>query len=265
MARARNIKPSFFTNELLGESDPLNSLLFIGLWVLADRDGRLEDRPIRIRASVFPLRSGVDVESHLQWLHDNGFIVRYEIKGKKYIQIENFVKHQQPHYKEVASTIPPIQGRRNVGSTLSQRRVNVEPSSADVDLTSSQRRVELESTKALHDPLIPESLQSESLQSESPSLIPESLASERFREVWQKWIEHRKEIKAPLKPKQVEGQLRKLALEGESSAIARIERSIANGWRGLWFDGEASAKPKSSDLGQRAASTYEQFVNRGKT
>ena len=35
MARARNIKPGFFDNEILGELPALTRLLFIGLWCLA--------------------------------------------------------------------------------------------------------------------------------------------------------------------------------------------------------------------------------------
>jgi hypothetical protein len=49
MARARNIKPAFFKNEQLVELGMSTRLLFIGLWCLADREGRLEDRPKRIK------------------------------------------------------------------------------------------------------------------------------------------------------------------------------------------------------------------------
>ena len=45
MARARNIKPGFFRNADLVEMPIEARLLFIGLWTLADRSGRLEDRP----------------------------------------------------------------------------------------------------------------------------------------------------------------------------------------------------------------------------
>jgi hypothetical protein len=53
--RACNIKPGFFKNEVLGTAVPILSLLFSGLWGLADREGRLEDRPLRIKAEIFPL------------------------------------------------------------------------------------------------------------------------------------------------------------------------------------------------------------------
>ena len=64
MARARNIKPSFFTNEDLVELPFEDRLLFIGLWTLADREGRLEDRPKRIKMAVFPA-DNVDVDASL--------------------------------------------------------------------------------------------------------------------------------------------------------------------------------------------------------
>lgn len=106
MARARNIKPGFFKNEILGVADPIYSLLFEGLWVLADRSGRLEDRPLRIKGELFPYRDGLDMEGLLSWLQAQEFILRYTIAGKRYIQVVNFVKHQNPHKNETESEIP---------------------------------------------------------------------------------------------------------------------------------------------------------------
>ena len=54
MARARNIKPGFFRNSDLVELPMDARLLFIGLWTLADRMGRLEDRPKQIKMEIFP-------------------------------------------------------------------------------------------------------------------------------------------------------------------------------------------------------------------
>jgi len=105
MARARNIKPGLFTNDLLAEVDPLGRLLFIGLWTIADRAGRLEDRPKRIRAEVLPY-DDCDVDALLRQLHERGFISRYVAENIKCIQIVNFCKHQNPHVKERASEIP---------------------------------------------------------------------------------------------------------------------------------------------------------------
>lgn len=109
MARARNIKPGFFVNEDLTELDAWTRLLFIGLWTLADKAGRLEDRPKKIKIGVFPVDS-VDVEEMLQGLARFGFINRYEVNGSKYIQIVNWDKHQNPHHTEKESVIPDANG-----------------------------------------------------------------------------------------------------------------------------------------------------------
>jgi hypothetical protein len=104
MARTRSIKPAFFKNEILGQLPYQDQLLFIGLWTLADRAGRLEDRPARIKAEVFPYRD-VDIEASLCRLHQTEFIIRYR-HGEAFIAIPTFSKHQSPHIKEQASTIP---------------------------------------------------------------------------------------------------------------------------------------------------------------
>ena len=106
MARSRNIKPGFFLNDQLAEVDPLGRLLFAGLWCIADREGRLEDRPKRIKAETLPY-DDCDVHELLNQLAKRGFIIRYEVAGEPYIQIVNFEKHQNPHRNERASEIPP--------------------------------------------------------------------------------------------------------------------------------------------------------------
>lgn len=114
MARARNIKPGLFKNEILGVADPIYTLLFEGLWVLADREGRIEDRPLRIKAEIFPYRDGLSVDDMLNWLQANGFIRRYVAQGKKCIVVCEFVKHQNPHKNESESELPsPEDGGAN--------------------------------------------------------------------------------------------------------------------------------------------------------
>jgi hypothetical protein len=106
MARSRNIKPGFFVNEELAEIDFPGRILFIGLWCLADREGRLEDRPKKIKAETFPY-DDVDVDKLLNQLFKHNFIIRYEVDSKKYISIPTFKNHQSPHPHEKNSVIPP--------------------------------------------------------------------------------------------------------------------------------------------------------------
>jgi hypothetical protein len=105
MPRARSIKPGFFTDAELLECPPWVRLLFIGVWTVADRAGRLEDRPKQIRVNIFP-GDDFDVDDGLSQLAAHRLVVRYEVDGRRYIQIANFAKHQNPHQKEPASIIP---------------------------------------------------------------------------------------------------------------------------------------------------------------
>ena len=101
-------------NEELAELDPLTRLLFIYLWMLADREGRLEDRPKRIAAQALAYDRAADADAMLNDLASYGFIKRYQVDGKKFIQIANFTKHQTPHGTERDSSIPDENGEITV-------------------------------------------------------------------------------------------------------------------------------------------------------
>ncbi len=154
--RARNIKPGFFKNEELGKKDPLARILFQGLWCMADREGRLEDRPARIKAEILPY-DHCDIESLLSSLAEGGdpFILRYESEGRRYIQIIHFLKHQNPHSRENESTIPAPDKHRTSPVPAPDR-----PSASPAD-------------SLIPDSLIPDSLNSLSYDKQ-PSAPPET-------------------------------------------------------------------------------------------
>ena len=130
--RARNLKPALFKNEVLGTADPLYTILFEGLWCLADREGRLEDRPLRIKAEVLAYRENIDIEALLAWLHNHGFIVRYLACGQRLIQIIKFLEHQSPHKNEVPSVLPEWDG-----SASNQGCADLQPKTVSLALTPS--------------------------------------------------------------------------------------------------------------------------------
>lgn len=94
MPRIRTIKPDFFKNEILAELPFTCRLLFIGLWTQADKEGRMEDRPKRLKAELFPY-DNLNIDDLLSRLQSAGFIIRYEVSELKVIQIINFTKHQR--------------------------------------------------------------------------------------------------------------------------------------------------------------------------
>ncbi|MEX5367773.1 hypothetical protein WCE00_12520 [Acinetobacter haemolyticus] len=109
MARARNIKPSFFTNDDLSETNPLARLLFIGMWTIADFKGCFEYKPKRLKVQLLPY-DDCDIEQLVSDLEKSGFIAIYTVQGQKYIKVLNFTKHQNPHKneREGGSEIPDI-------------------------------------------------------------------------------------------------------------------------------------------------------------
>jgi hypothetical protein len=169
MARSRNIKPSFFCNELLVELPFETRLLFIGLWTLADREGLLEDRPKRIKMALFPA-DNIDIDASLSLLAESGFLVRYNHCGSNYIQVVNFGKHQNPHHKEAASIIP-------------------EPDNYTDEPNNDSGNAEASPEPALGEPeaspvlavLIPDSLIPDSLQSDS-SVVESVVTQTELRE-----------------------------------------------------------------------------------
>lgn len=113
MPRIRYLKPEFFLDEDLGFITVEARLTFEGLWCHADREGRLEDRPVYLKTQIWPYQD-IDVNALLDELSkpkttdpDETFIIRYVINKKKYIQIVNFLEHQKPHHTERKSAIPP--------------------------------------------------------------------------------------------------------------------------------------------------------------
>lgn len=261
MARARNIKPGFFKNEDLAECSPWARLCFAGLWTLADREGRLEDRAKRIKGELFPFDS-IEVEPLLVELQRWKFIDRYVAYDVAVIQILEFKKHQTPHFKEVPSELPPPQSPR-----LDPHSMNHEPkASPPLNDHETQDKPEASPSfdphsKGGQSPLNPES---GFLIPDSPSLIPDTGEEKTPRkraattpapaipcpedvdpQVWADWQQLRKRKKAPV----TETVMREARREAEKAAMP-LERFLeiwcARGSQGLeagWLRPSERADP----------------------
>lgn len=104
--KKRLLDPGFFLNEELAECDPLARLLFAGLTLYCDREGKFEWRPKRIKAAIFPYETSCDVLNLLGQLEAAHFIAQYNVNGKEYGIIPKYLQHQSPHKREKASKIP---------------------------------------------------------------------------------------------------------------------------------------------------------------
>lgn len=173
MARARNIKPAFFTNELLGTEDPMVSLTFLGLWCLADKEGILEDRPLRIKAELFPYRDSLDVNGYLTVLSRLGFVVRYKNGDSRFLKVMNFKKHQSPHHTEKAKGYP-CHEHSNSLILGDNGEITVK-----LPLENSKKKVLERSDSLIPDSLIPDSLIPDLLIEDSQIQKPLTSAAEK--------------------------------------------------------------------------------------
>jgi hypothetical protein len=111
MGRIRNIKPTFFKDDDLAEFDFYIRYAYAGLWVYADKAGRLEDNKRLLKAEIFPY-DDIDMEEILTLLAMEKkskhlpFILRYKYGRRGFIQIVNW-NHQRPHSTEKESLLPP--------------------------------------------------------------------------------------------------------------------------------------------------------------
>src|SRR5450759_3617716 len=91
--RPRRVPPEFCTDELLEGCSVLAALLLYRLISLADDQGRLPGHPKYVKGVCFPMRSEVGerkVSAAIDELVQTGFLIRYELKGRVFLQIDRW-------------------------------------------------------------------------------------------------------------------------------------------------------------------------------
>lgn len=108
MARIRTIKPTFFRSRSVKRLSQNAKLVWIGLWNLADDEGRLLDELGILAGDLWSLSlSESKLNAALKELDDEARIIRYEVAGHRYIQITNWSEHQRIN-RPADSLLPPV-------------------------------------------------------------------------------------------------------------------------------------------------------------
>lgn len=94
MSQIRIIKPDFFSDEDVFELTPIARLAFIGLWTVADREGRFKWRPRRLKIEILPY-DDIDFSSVLNELEKSGFIYKADINGEAHGRISKWSRWQE--------------------------------------------------------------------------------------------------------------------------------------------------------------------------
>lgn len=110
MARIRTIKPEFWTHEKTTACSRDARLLFIGLWNFADDSGRAHDSSREFKMRILPGDEDITsahVEAWLVELASARLIQRYEVDGRRYIQIVGWDHQKIQHPSESKIPSPP--------------------------------------------------------------------------------------------------------------------------------------------------------------
>jgi len=140
MARIRYMHPEFFIDDDLAKLNYAIRLFFAGLWCHADKEGRLEYKPDKLKVLIMPYDK-ISPVKFLETLSNSkngtGYIKIYEIDGKRYIQIQSWNKYQHPHHTEKESLIPAYNSDLTVNEPLSNGVITPNLLDTPLSLSSS--------------------------------------------------------------------------------------------------------------------------------
>jgi hypothetical protein len=218
--RIRSIKPEFFEDEELAGLPPFARLLFIGTWLMADKNGVFENRPRLIQAKVFPYDSSSvsDVSKLIPLLIQGGFLVPFEADGKSWLWIPRFHRHQRitgtESQNESRNPLPPeeIPDMETIGKQLGNTEETLGMNGARKGKGKGSKERE---GSAADEPL--------------------PFSGDEFKAAWESWLSHKRALREkPYTPEGLEGQFKRLTDWGEARAISAIRFSIAQNWKGIF-------------------------------
>lgn len=217
MPRIRTIKPEHVNDKQLTTISMQAHLFWILSWCFSDDDGVIENDPILLKSQIFPRRSDVRVEQIEQWIGQlvkARFMVPFTYDNVGYLIHRTFRTHQKIDRKQPS-------------------KISAEVIRRTLDECSSNDQ-----------PCIVEESNSKGEESK-PKPAPDSVEiifpfeTENFKSIWQQWknykkTEHRFHFKSPQSEQSSLKGLAETAKGNEETAIAIIQQSMANGWKGFF-------------------------------
>lgn len=93
MARKRMIDPNIWQSEDFSKLSTLGKLVFIGLFSLADDEGRGRSNPVYLKSTLFPYEEGIrsaDIDKTLSEISSNMSVIFYSCDGNSYYSLYNW-------------------------------------------------------------------------------------------------------------------------------------------------------------------------------
>ena len=107
MARKRMIDPSIWQSEDFGKLSTLAKIVFIGLFSLADDEGRGRCNPVYLKSTLFPYEENIrsaDIDKTLSEISSNMSVVLYSCDGSSYYGLlswDTFQKIDRPSQSKI--------------------------------------------------------------------------------------------------------------------------------------------------------------------
>ena len=100
MARIRSVHPDICLSATMADLSARYERTFVRLWTHCDDHGRCVDNSRLIKAAIYPLLDAMTpdvLDEELRVLSDAGLILRYEVAGKRLIQVVSWDEFQHPN------------------------------------------------------------------------------------------------------------------------------------------------------------------------
>lgn len=107
MARKRMIDPNIWQSEDFSKLSTLGKLVFIGLFSLADDEGRGRCNPVYLKSTLFPYEEGIrsaDIDKTLSEISSNMSVIFYSYDGSSYYSLlswNTFQKIDRPSESKI--------------------------------------------------------------------------------------------------------------------------------------------------------------------
>ena len=107
MARKRMIDPNIWQSEDFGKLSTLAKIVFIGLFSLADDEGRGRCNPVYLKSTLFPYEENIrsaDIDKTLSEISSNMSVILYSYNGSSYYSLlswDTFQKIDKPSQSKI--------------------------------------------------------------------------------------------------------------------------------------------------------------------
>ena len=220
--KKRLIDPEIFSDDRLASCGHAGLTLYMGLICSCDVLGRLEDRPLKIKAKIFPYFPEIDVDQVLNLLAKVGIINRYSVGEIRIIQIVNFSKGMSFN-GEKSYGLPDPDSCIPAGTELVEAGNQLNTNTN----TNTNKKGECEGEKLPREP---------KPKLKNPDLknleLPKNL--EPIRSEVESWVSYKVEKGKPYKPLGLKALLSELSKFDAETVRSAIQKSMSSNWDGLF-------------------------------